>query len=201
MGLSYGLNACHLNSNQKNISWIAQVSSPRGNVAIGQKALAFLLLAIPHLVFGQTTPANPSKVPNDAATDVQSATSANPCRRADAGPYHPMILSDTMGMDFGPYVKQIVSTVRRSWQILLPSFEDAAMHKADPAAVVFLINRDGKVDIDDITILISSGASSLDRLARGSIVRSDPFPPLPKEFPVQSVRVRLYFSCRQKSLR
>ncbi len=169
-------------------------------MALWQKLLACLLLAASHLALGQPAPAHSSQVAN-AATGVQSATSADPCRRADAGPYHPTILSETNGIDFDAYVKQIVATVRKSWQILLPSFEDAAMQKADSAAVVFPIGKDGKVDVDDIAVLTSSGASSLDRLARGSIVRSDPFPPLPKEFPVQNVRVRLYFSCRPKSSR
>ena len=103
------------------------------------------------------------------------------------------ILSDTMGVDFGPYLTRIVPVVRRNWYALIPGLVDTPVSKQGKVSVEFLILKDGKIDVDGITIQTFSGDVTLDRAARGSIIRSDPLPALRREFPGQNLRLRFSF--------
>jgi TonB family protein len=75
----------------------------------------------------------------------------------------PIILSDTRGVDFGPYLARVVYAVRRNWY-----------------GVVFEILKDGSVP--QLRLVASSGSDPLDRAAVTGIHASIPFPPLPQEF-------------------
>ena len=101
------------------------------------------------------------------------------------------ILSDTQGVDFGPYLQRILQNVRENWYHLIP--ESAEMKKGK-LAIEFAITKDGKVA--DMRLVASSGDVALDRPAWGSITASDPFPPLPGEFngPYLSLRFRFYYN-------
>lgn len=101
------------------------------------------------------------------------------------------ILSDTQGVDFGPYLKRILENVRENWYHLIP--ESAEMKKGK-LAIEFAITRDGKVA--DMRLVASSGDVALDRPAWGSITASNPFPPLPSEFtgPYLALRFRFYYN-------
>ena len=101
------------------------------------------------------------------------------------------ILSDTQGVDFGPYLQRILQDVRENWYNLIP--ESAAMKKGK-LAIEFAITKDGKVA--DMRLVASSGDVALDRPAWGSITQSNPFPPLPSEFtgPYLALRFRFYYN-------
>ena len=101
------------------------------------------------------------------------------------------ILSDTQGVDFGPYLQRIVQVVRQNWYILIP--ESAEMKKGK-LAIEFAITKDGQVA--DMRLVTSSGDVALDRPAWGSITNSNPFPPLPNEFrgPYLALRFRYYYN-------
>jgi TonB family protein len=101
------------------------------------------------------------------------------------------ILSDTQGVDFGPYLQRILQDVRENWYHLIP--ESAEMKKGK-LAIEFAITKDGKVA--DMRLVASSGDVALDRPAWGSITASNPFPPLPNEFtgPFLSLRFRFYYN-------
>jgi TonB family protein len=101
------------------------------------------------------------------------------------------ILSDTQGVDFGPYLQRIVQVVRQNWYILIP--ESAEMKKGK-LAIEFAITKDGQVA--DMRLVTSSGDVALDRPAWGSITNSNPFPPLPPEFrgPYLALRFRYYYN-------
>jgi TonB family protein len=101
------------------------------------------------------------------------------------------ILSDTQGVDFGPYLQRIVQVVRQNWYILIP--ESAEMKKGK-LAIEFAITKDGQVA--DMRLVTSSGDVALDRPAWGSITNSNPFPPLPTEFrgPYLALRFRYYYN-------
>ncbi len=101
------------------------------------------------------------------------------------------ILSDTQGVDFGPYLERILQNVRENWYHLIP--ESAEMKKGK-LAIEFAITKDGKVA--DMKLVSSSGDVALDRPAWGSITASNPFPPLPREFngPYLSLRFRFYYN-------
>src|SRR6202020_399737 len=101
------------------------------------------------------------------------------------------ILSDTQGVDFGPYLQRILQDVRENWYHLIP--ESAEMKKGK-LAIEFAITKDGKVA--DMRLITSSGDVALDRPAWGSITASNPFPPLPTEFtePFLALRFRFYYN-------
>ena len=101
------------------------------------------------------------------------------------------ILSDTQGVDFGPYLQRILQDVKENWYHLIP--ESAEMKKGK-LAIEFAITKDGKVA--DMRLIASSGDVALDRPAWGSITASNPFPPLPRDFtgPFLALRFRFYYN-------
>jgi len=101
------------------------------------------------------------------------------------------ILSDTQGVDFGPYLQRILENVRENWYRLIP--ESAEMKKGK-LALEFAIMKDGHVQA--LRVVAPSGDVSLDRPAYGSITASDPFPPLPSNFtgPYLELRFRFYYN-------
>jgi TonB family protein len=90
----------------------------------------------------------------------------------------PIILSDTRGVDFGPYLSRIVYIVRRNWYSVIP--ESARLGQKGRVGIVFEILKDGTVP--QLRLVASSGADPLDRAALAGIHASIPFPPLPEEF-------------------
>jgi TonB family protein len=101
------------------------------------------------------------------------------------------ILTDTMGVDFGPYLTRVVQVVRQNWYSLLPPSVYPPILKQGKLSIEFVILKDGKVS--GMTVHTSSGDVALDRAAWGSITDSNPFPPLPKEFPGQLLGLRFYY--------
>jgi len=101
------------------------------------------------------------------------------------------ILSDTQGVDFGPYLQRILEEVRDNWYRLIP--ESAEMKKGK-LAIEFAITKDG--NIADMRLVASSNDVALDRAAWGGISSSSPFPPLPSEFngPFLALRFRFYYN-------
>ncbi len=90
----------------------------------------------------------------------------------------PTILSDTRGVDFGPYLARIVYIVKRNWEAVLP--ESARLGEKGRVGIVFEILKDGSVP--QLRLVASPGADALDRAAMTGIHASVPFPPLPQEF-------------------
>jgi TonB family protein len=101
------------------------------------------------------------------------------------------ILSDTQGVDFGPYLQRILQDVKDNWYRLIP--ESAEMKKGK-LAIQFAITKDGKVA--DMQLIATSNDVALDRAAWGGITASIPFPPLPREFtgPYLALRFRFYYN-------
>jgi outer membrane biosynthesis protein TonB len=101
------------------------------------------------------------------------------------------ILTDTMGVDFGPYLTQIVQRVRQNWYSIMPPSVYPPIFKQGKLAIEFVILKDGTVS--GMMRDTSSGDVGLDRAAWGSITMSAPFPPLPKEFPGKLLGLRFYY--------
>ena len=101
----------------------------------------------------------------------------------------PQILSDTMGVNFRPYLLRIYLLVRRNWYSVIP--EIARLGKQGRVALEFSIRRNGRVP--DLELRVSSGTDSLDSAALASIRLSNPFPPLPEEFPGEDIRLRFVY--------
>lgn len=98
------------------------------------------------------------------------------------------ILTDTQGVDFGPYLSEILAKVRQSWFTLIP--EDAKTKRGE-LAIEFAVIRDGR--IADMRLKESSGYVPLDRAAWGAISASNPFPALPEAFHGPYLALRLHF--------
>jgi len=111
------------------------------------------------------------------------------------GPYKALdqaeILTDTMGVDFGPYLTRVVQVVKQNWYNLMPPSVYPPILKQGKLSIEFVIQKDGKVS--GMTLHTSSGDVPLDRAAWASITASNPFPPLPKEFPGQILGLRFYY--------
>lgn len=90
----------------------------------------------------------------------------------------PIILSNTRGVDFGPYLAEILEIVRENWYAVIP--ESARLGERGRVALVFAIEKNGTVA--HLELVSSSGKQPLDLAALSSIKSSDPFPPLPSAF-------------------
>jgi TonB family protein len=100
------------------------------------------------------------------------------------------LLSDPQGVDFKPYLIQILASVRRNWFAVIP--ESARMGRTGKVQILFAINKDGRVP--KLVIASPSGLEALDRAAVAGISASNPFPPLPNEFKGNQIRLQFTFS-------
>jgi TonB family protein len=101
------------------------------------------------------------------------------------------ILTDTMGVDFGPYMSQLLKGIRQNWYSIMPPSVYRPTSKQGKVSIEFNVLPDGKVKnmkIDD-----HSGDISMDRAAWGSITMSAPFPALPAGYHGPFLRLRLYY--------
>ncbi len=101
------------------------------------------------------------------------------------------VLTDTMGWDYSAYLARVVQVVRQNWYSILPDSVKYPLYKQGKLSIDFVIQKDGKVS--GMVLHASSGDVPLDRAAWGSITASNPFPPLPKEFPGQVFGLRFYY--------
>ena len=98
--------------------------------------------------------------------------------------------SDPMGVDFRPYLTQILATIRRNWDAVYP--QSARMGRRGKVGLIFIITKSGGVS--HVTWAYQSGADALDRAAVAAISASNPFPPLPAEFKGDKVMLQLNFA-------
>ena len=148
----------------------------------------------------------PSSTPGEAIQQSLRAAIQNPGSGAAVGPGDsssqfqntqpnfstsgPIILSDTRGFNFGPYLARVVYIVRRNWYAVIP--ESARLGEKGRVALVFEIVKDGSVP--QLRLLASSGSQALDQAALASIRASNPFPPLPQRFTGQHLVLEfIYF--------
>jgi TonB family protein len=101
------------------------------------------------------------------------------------------VLSDTMGVDFGPYLARVLHDVRENWYRIIPESARAPLMKKGKVSIEFAILKNGQVA--GLQIVGTSGDVALDRAAYGGITASKPFPPLPTEFGGQYLALRFHF--------
>jgi TonB family protein len=101
------------------------------------------------------------------------------------------ILSDTMGVDFGPYLERVLHDVRQNWYAIIPEVARPPLMKKGKVSIQFAILKDGSVA--GMRLDGPSGDVSLDRAAWGGITGSNPFPPLPHEFGGQYLALVFHF--------
>ena len=104
---------------------------------------------------------------------------------------YPTILSDTRGVDFGPYFVRTWSKVERTWRALIP--DSARIGDRGVVTLVFTILKNGDLKPGDPQVVRTSGKSYFDRAAVGSIKGSHPFPPLPEDFSGNSLTLQVTY--------
>lgn len=101
------------------------------------------------------------------------------------------ILSDTQGVDFGPYLERVLHVVRLNWYNLIPEVARPPLMKRGKVSIEFAILSNGQVA--GMRLVGGSGDVALDRAAWGGITASNPFPPLPSEFHGSYLALRFHF--------
>jgi TonB family protein len=102
------------------------------------------------------------------------------------------ILSDTMGVDFGPYMNRVIRETYRTWDPLIPAAVAPPISKHGVVTIEFILLPDGSVKAHSMNLVGRSGDVALDRAAWGAIQGSD-YPPLPREFKGPYLALRFHF--------
>jgi TonB family protein len=101
----------------------------------------------------------------------------------------PQILSpNPKGIDFGPYLNQLIERLRRNWYSVMP--EIARLGQRGRVDIVFTVARSGNVK--DLQVVANSGYDALDRGAVSAIQLSNPFSHLPTEYETD-LKLRIAF--------
>ena len=101
------------------------------------------------------------------------------------------IISDTMGVDFAPYLQRVLHDVKQNWYNLIPESAMPPLLKRGKVSIEFAITKNGQ--IAGLHYVSGSGDVALDRAAYGGITSSNPFPPLPVEFAGPYLGLRFTF--------
>ena len=94
------------------------------------------------------------------------------------------ILSDPLGVDFTPYLKDIMDVVRKN---LTSSVTKGFVAQQRSLSVEFVILKEGK--IAGLKLSSSSGDTALDHATLDGIAASSPFPALPIQFKAQALQL------------
>jgi TonB family protein len=97
--------------------------------------------------------------------------------------------SDPMGVDFRPYMQQVLAAVRRNWFAVYP--EAARLGQRGEVVLEFAIARQGLVA--KVIYSGQSGSKPLDEAAVAAISASNPLPPLPTAFKGDRIVLRMTF--------
>lgn len=107
------------------------------------------------------------------------------------------ILSDTQGVDFGPYLQKVIRETYRTWDPLIPEEVNPPILKRGQCEIIFTILPNGRLQAHAMQLTGRSGDVALDRAAWGAIEGAD-YPPLPREFhgPYLQLRFRFQYNVR-----
>lgn len=101
------------------------------------------------------------------------------------------ILSDTMGVDFGPYIQRVIWDTEQAWWPIIPDEARPPFNKQGQVYIRFKILPNGNVV--DMHLDGPSGDVALDRAAWAGITGAAPFPPLPRAFKGPFLELRFDF--------
>ncbi|MGD1071713.1 MAG: TonB family protein [Bryobacteraceae bacterium] len=97
--------------------------------------------------------------------------------------------SDPMGVDFRPYMTQVLAAIRRNWFAVYP--EAARLGQSGTVTLEFAVVKQGLVT--KVIFSGQSGAKALDQSAVAAISASNPLPPLPVEFKGDRIILQMTF--------
>jgi outer membrane biosynthesis protein TonB len=101
------------------------------------------------------------------------------------------ILSDTMGVDFNPYLQKIMREIYYTWLPLIPEEARPPLNKQGETQIRFSILPDGT--IGGMTLESSSHDDAINRSSWGSITGVGKFPSLPKAFHGPNLELRIHY--------
>ena len=101
------------------------------------------------------------------------------------------VLSDTQGVDFGPYIRRILGDIKRNWLPLIPEEARPPLNKQGETLIRFTILSDGRIAAMNLDG--SSQDTAIDRACWGGITGVGQFPPLPANFKGPSLELRVDF--------
>jgi len=99
-------------------------------------------------------------------------------RQPDFSVQRPTILSDTQGVNFGPWLTAVYFRVRNNWYSVIPQVYRSGLKGV--VVIVFDVRRNGS--LEDLEIVRSSNFSPYDRAAISSLKLSEPLPNFPDAF-------------------
>jgi TonB family protein len=138
--------------------------------------------------FGQTS-GSPREQKSDTPTTSSEQRQEKPKSQIVMGPIE--VMSDSKGVDFGPYLSDILLVIKKNWYRLIPERARPPVLKKGKVVIEFAILKDGRVA--GMKIASSSGDIGLDHGAWGGITASNPFPPLPSDFAGKYLALRFSF--------
>jgi TonB family protein len=103
------------------------------------------------------------------------------------------VLSDTTGLDFGPYLRLgVMPYVRENWRLAIRTKGLAPASERKTLAVEFAILKDG--GLDNMQLTESSGDTELDSTALDGVTKAAPFAALPAGFASGYLQLRCRFN-------
>ena len=150
--------------------------SPKMKFPPGSR-LALILIAplFAGVIHGQTAPP-------DAASQAPAAL---PLKSGAT------ILSDTMGVDFSSYLRQLHADIKSRWDPLIPQEVAAPQKKKGIVGIRLTILPDGRIGA--MKLETRSGDVSLDKAAWYAITSQGTFSPLPSDFHGPNLELRIGF--------
>ncbi len=144
---------------------------------------------------------SPSVSAGDAIRQAAQQASENRGQGGDYGANIPVahgglntgvdVLSDTMGVNFGPYLQKILREIKATWLPLIPEEARPPLNKQGETLIRFTILPDGR--IGSMSLDGSTHDDAINKSAWGSITGVGQFPPLPNEFHGPNLELRIHY--------
>ena len=156
------------------------LANARIGLAVGVLAAAGLFFSSSNLV-GQSTGASAAASSPSAKNDTKQPALSSGVE----------ILTDTQGVDFGPYVRKALAIIKKNWIPLIPEEARPPANMQGETFIRFSILPDGKISAMHLDG--SSQHTNIDRAAWGAITAVGQFPLLPTEFTRPHLELRISF--------
>jgi TonB family protein len=158
-----------------------------GSLANARIGLAVAMLATAGLFFCSSDLAGQSTGGSAAASSPSAKNDTKPTALSSGVE----ILTDTQGVDFGPYVRKALAIIKKNWIPLIPEEARPPANMQGETLIRFTISPDGKVSAMHLDG--SSQHTNIDRAAWGAITAVGQFPALPTEFKGPHLELRIDF--------
>jgi hypothetical protein len=139
-------------------------------------------------------PSTKSKVPRVFAVCTNASAMAD-----DFSPPSQLLemLTPTGGVDFGPYIQEMVEKMKRSWCALRPGPDlhggPVSSTRGSQVVLTFGLSSDGELLTKHPALEQTSDSPELNTVALGAILKAAPFGPLPADFQGKSAKFRVTF--------